>query len=81
MSIDVNIADIRDGLEREGLKEGDVLADPVAQFNIWMKDAVDAMLWQPNAFTLATASKEGRPSARIVRRWYFFGRQSPGRFV
>lgn len=66
MSIDVNIADIRDGYEREGLTKKDMQRDPVAQFNRWMDEAVEAKLSQPNALTLATASKEGRPSARIV---------------
>lgn len=66
MSIDVNIADIRDGYEREGLTKKDMQGNPVAQFNGWMEEAVNAGLSQPNALTLATASKDGRPSARIV---------------
>ena len=66
MSIDVNIADIREGYEREGLTEQDVNANPIRQFEQWMQEAVDAGISQPNALTLATASKSGRPSARIV---------------
>ncbi len=66
MSIDVNIADIRDGYEREGLTKKDMQGDPVAQFDRWMAEAVAAGINQPNALTLATASKAGRPSARIV---------------
>ncbi len=66
MSIDVNIADIREGYEREGLTEQEVSRNPITQFEKWMQEAVDAGISQPNALTLATASKEGRPSARIV---------------
>ncbi len=66
MSNSVNIADIREDYEREGLLESDMLQDPLMQFNQWMQGAIDAELWQPNAFTLATATKDGRPSARIV---------------
>ena len=66
MSIDVNIADIREGYEREGLTEQEVSSNPIAQFEKWMQEAVDAGISQPNALTLATASKAGRPSARIV---------------
>jgi pyridoxamine 5'-phosphate oxidase len=40
--------------------------DPIVQFQSWFKDAVDAGIPQANAMTLATASKEGKPSARIV---------------
>ena len=66
MSKNINIADIRDGYEREGLLEAELANDPIIQFNKWMKEAVDAGFSQPNAFTLATADKEGRPSARIL---------------
>lgn len=66
MSKEINIADIRDGYEREGLLEADLASDPITQFNKWMQEAVDAGFQQPNAFTLATASKQGRPSARIL---------------
>ncbi len=66
MSIDVNIADIREGYEREGLTETEVSRNPIVQFEKWMQEAVDAGISQPNALTLATASKAGRPSARIV---------------
>ncbi|MEM8487808.1 MAG: pyridoxamine 5'-phosphate oxidase [Bacteroidota bacterium] len=66
MSIDVNIADIREGYEREGLTVHEVDSNPIVQFEQWMQEAVDAGISQPNALTLATASKAGRPSARIV---------------
>src|SRR5579859_6178130 len=48
------------------LSETDVDADPFRQFEVWFSDAVAANLMQPNAMTLATASKDGKPSARIV---------------
>lgn len=66
MSNSVNIADIREDYEREGLLEAGMLGDPLVQFNQWMQSAIDAKLWQPNACTLATATKDGRPSARII---------------
>ncbi len=66
MSNNVNIADIRDSYEREGLSKAEMLNDPQAQFDKWMQEAIDVNVWQPNAMTLATATKEGRPSARIM---------------
>ncbi len=41
-------------------------ADPIIQFGKWFNEAVDAELVEPNAMTLATATKDGKPSARIV---------------
>jgi pyridoxamine 5'-phosphate oxidase len=51
---------------QRGLSELDVDADPFRQFALWFAQARDAELPEPNAMTLATATKEGRPSARMV---------------
>src|SRR6266496_1938155 len=40
--------------------------DPVKQFQRWFDEAVAAHLPLPEAMTLATATAEGKPSARIV---------------
>jgi pyridoxamine 5'-phosphate oxidase len=40
--------------------------DPFALFDAWLADARRLELNDPNAMTLATATKRGRPSARIV---------------
>src|SRR5262245_60435398 len=40
--------------------------DPIKQFRIWFADAVASGMKLPEAMTLATATREGRPSARIV---------------
>jgi len=49
-----------------GVDVGDLHADPIDQFGVWMRDALDAGLTLPNSMTLATATKQGAPSARIV---------------
>ncbi|MBM2846638.1 MAG: pyridoxamine 5'-phosphate oxidase [Bacteroidetes bacterium] len=41
-------------------------ADPIVQFQHWFDDAEKAGITQPEAMTLATASADGRPSARVV---------------
>ena len=41
-------------------------SDPVAAFTVWMDEARQTALPNPNAMTLATADAAGRPSARIV---------------
>jgi len=50
----------------EGLDEKTIDRDPIKQFQIWFNDAIAAKLPLPEAMTLATATPEGRPSARMV---------------
>lgn len=50
----------------EGLHRADLDPNPIKQFDTWFKRALSANLAEPNAMTLATASKHGVPSARIV---------------
>lgn len=61
-----SLADLRINYSRASLDESDVQADPLAQFDIWLGEALRAQLPEPNAMTLATADAAGRPSARIV---------------
>jgi len=61
-----NIADIRKDYKLQSLSEGDALPDPFAQFEKWWKEALDAGVDEVNAMTLATASADGMPDARIV---------------
>ena len=49
-----------------GLSEADADPDPFAQFERWMRDAIDAGLPLANAMTLATVSVQGTPDARAV---------------
>ena len=48
------------------LTESDLDADPVAQLRAWLNEAKAAGVSLPEAMTLATASVDGRPSARMV---------------
>jgi pyridoxamine 5'-phosphate oxidase len=41
-------------------------SDPIQLFHEWFDAAVSAELKEPNAMTLATATRDGKPSARIV---------------
>jgi pyridoxamine 5'-phosphate oxidase len=61
-----SIADMRRNYAHASLDEGDVDADPVAQFVRWFAEARAAGALEPNAMTLATATPDGRPSARVV---------------
>jgi pyridoxamine 5'-phosphate oxidase len=61
-----NIADIRKDYKLQTLAEDDVLKDPIGQFDKWWQEAVHAGIDEVNAMTLATASADGMPDARIV---------------
>jgi pyridoxamine 5'-phosphate oxidase len=61
-----SIADLRKDYTRETLNETDVDPNPFQQFQRWFDQAVSAELPEPNAMTLATATKDGVPAARIV---------------
>ena len=51
---------------RAALAEADLDADPVVQFGRWFEQAEQPSLLEPTAMTLATATLDGRPSARMV---------------
>jgi pyridoxamine 5'-phosphate oxidase len=57
---------LRREYERAGLREEDALAEPIGQFERWMSEALAAGVVEANAMTLATASPDGAPDARIV---------------
>ena len=61
-----SIADIRINYSHLSLSENDVAPDPITQFGKWWKEALNADIPEVNAMTLATASADGMPSARIV---------------
>lgn len=60
------LADLRKDYTRQGLSEADADTDPIQQFAVWFEQALAANVIEPNAMTLATATPDGRPSARIV---------------
>ncbi|KAL6493569.1 Pyridoxine/pyridoxamine 5'-phosphate oxidase 1, chloroplastic [Orobanche gracilis] len=47
--------------------EKNVEADPFVQFQIWFEDALAAGLKEPNVMALSTATKDGKPSSRMVQ--------------
>jgi len=44
----------------------DLKIDPIVQFSDWFNDAKSMEVKNPEAMTLATATSDGRPSARMV---------------
>ena len=52
--------------DERGLSEGDLDADPLTEFRRWYRLAEESGVPQPDAMTLATATPDGVPSARMV---------------
>ncbi len=61
-----DIASIRRNYSLHQLAEAEAATDPVAQFDKWWQEALESEIDEVNAMTLATASADGVPSARIV---------------
>ena len=61
-----SLREIRKEYKRASLSESDIDSDPIKQFQHWWSDAVNSQIEDINAMTLATASQDGVPSARIV---------------
>lgn len=61
-----DIAAIRKDYKLQSLDEKEVLPDPISQFEKWWQDVLGSTIEEVNAMTLATATKNGKPSARIV---------------
>jgi pyridoxamine 5'-phosphate oxidase len=62
----MTLADQRKEYSLAGLSEKDVARDPYRQFEKWFQEAEAAKVHEPNAAVLATAARDGRPSARMV---------------
>lgn len=61
-----HIVRLRKEYVRAGLTEAGADPDPIEQFRLWFDETLAADLHEPNAMILATATPDGRPSARVV---------------
>jgi pyridoxamine 5'-phosphate oxidase len=64
--MDKNLADLRKSYERAELDENAARESPLAQFGLWLEQAIEGGVAEPNAMTVATVSPDGRPSTRVV---------------
>jgi pyridoxamine 5'-phosphate oxidase len=61
-----DIQNLRQDYSAATLSEKEISPNPIKQFDKWFNEALAANVPEPNAMTLATATHDGRPSARIV---------------
>jgi pyridoxamine 5'-phosphate oxidase len=64
--MDAAIADLRKEYTSKNLLETDIERNPIDQFQKWWHEAINSQIDEVNAMTLATASSDGMPSARIM---------------
>jgi pyridoxamine 5'-phosphate oxidase len=62
----MNLADLRREYSTTGITREDLRDDPVEQFRAWFDQACAAGVHEPNAMSLATVGKDGRPLLRTV---------------
>jgi pyridoxamine 5'-phosphate oxidase len=62
----MSLFDLRTKFDYPPLTEANASADPFAQFNAWMDEALARSMPEPNAMTLVTTDDEGQPQARVV---------------
>lgn len=60
------LQDLRLSYIRHSLDESSVNENPLSQFTLWFNEAIEAELREPNAMTLSTSTKDGKPTSRIV---------------
>lgn len=62
----INLAELRREYSSRELSRSSVDSDPIAQFSVWMNEALNSQFMDGNAMTLSTVDTEMRPSSRVV---------------
>jgi pyridoxamine 5'-phosphate oxidase len=62
----MNLASTRTDYAKGELRRANLRADPFAQFDAWLKEAVEGGVLEPTAMSLATVAADGTPSVRTV---------------
>ena len=66
MTTTMQLEEMRRNYATRSLDLSDLDANPFAQFDHWMREAIETQVIEPNAMTLATADAAGRPAVRTV---------------
>lgn len=61
-----DLFDLRRDFSLKTLDETNILPNPMSMFELWFDEAIAAEVLEPNAMNLATATRDGKPSSRIV---------------
>jgi pyridoxamine 5'-phosphate oxidase len=61
-----SLSELRNEYSKASLDVSVILPDPLAQFERWFHEALEAKVLEPNAMNLSTINENNRPSSRIV---------------
>ena len=62
----IDVSNLRRNYQLNGLSSKDLTEHPMDLFEKWLKDAIDAPLFDPNAMVVSTVNEFGQPHQRIV---------------
>ena len=62
----MSITSLRKEYTQASMSEDNLPANPIELFSKWFDEAVSARVPEPNAMSVATVDREGRPSSRIL---------------
>lgn len=60
------LGDLRHDFSRDEIEELSAKEAPFEQFELWLGEAIEKNLNDPNAMVLSTSTPDGRPSSRVV---------------
>lgn len=61
-----DLSNLRHDFTLKSLDEREALSNPITFFSQWLNEAIEIQALEPNAMNLATSTKDGYPSSRIV---------------
>lgn len=62
----IDVAPLRRSYTMAGLSESDLTATPIELFERWLKEAIDAGMYDPNGVVVSTVDASGQPYSRMV---------------
>ncbi len=64
--MNMDLHNIRQDYAKKELSVKDCLANPIAQFDVWLQEAISAEVPEATAMNVATVDQDNRPNSRIV---------------
>ncbi|MCR5537604.1 MAG: pyridoxamine 5'-phosphate oxidase [Succinivibrio sp.] len=62
----LDVSSLRRSYNLSGLDESELTPDPMTLFERWLKDAIDAPLYDPNGVVVSTVDEQQQPYSRMV---------------
>ncbi len=63
---EIRLSELRRDYSAKELSEATIDSDPIAQFSVWMTEALNSQIIDVNAMAVSTVDAQNRPSSRVV---------------